>query len=256
MSKISNSQSRVTRNNVTRAVRLSVFRFLSDFGFRLSVFSTLSLLLLLPFLTHAEPAPPLERWLEAQSKLTTWSADFVQTRSLKALAHPLTSEGKLWYAAPDQFRWELGTPAQTIAVRRPDRMLLLYPRLKRAEIYPVSGQAQGQWREMLALLEAGFPRSSEELQKHFQIVSRSKTGDLHEITLQPRTADARRWMPQMKIVFSESDWLLRATELHFADGSILRNEFSNIRTNPELPANLFSPEIPDGFKVTEAGKRR
>jgi outer membrane lipoprotein-sorting protein len=207
------------------------------------------------FVTRAEPAP-LERWLEAQSKLTTWSADFTQTRSLKALAQPLSSEGKLWFAAPDQFRWELGSPAQTIAVRQPDRMILLYPRLKRAEIYTVSAQAQGQWREMLALLEAGFPRSLDELQSRFQIVAQTQTNDLHEITLQPRTADSRRWMPRMKIAFSEADWLLRATELHFADGSILRNDFSNIRANPELPPNLFTPEIPADFKVSEPGKRR
>jgi outer membrane lipoprotein-sorting protein len=175
---------------------------------------------------------------------------------LKALAQPLTSEGRMWFSAPDQFRWELGSPAQTIAVRQPDQMLLLYPRLKRAERYPLSGGGAGQWREMLSLLEAGFPRNEQELKSRFNIIAHEQKNDLHEITLQPKSPQARRWMPRMKVAFSETDYLVRATELHFADGSTLRNDFANIQKNAEIDAALFDPEIPPDYKTAEPGKKR
>ena len=50
----------------------------------------------------------------------------------------LTESGKVWFAEPNRFRWELGHPPKTIAVRATDEMLLLYPLLKRAERYPLN----------------------------------------------------------------------------------------------------------------------
>src|SRR2546427_2688379 len=64
----------------------------------------------------------LTAWLSAQTNIQTWSADFTQTRTLKSLTQPLTGTGRVWFAAPNRFRWELGNPAQTIAVRQPDEM--------------------------------------------------------------------------------------------------------------------------------------
>ena len=59
----------------------------------------------------------LDAWFAAQKDLHSWSADFVQTRILKTLTQPLTAVGRLWFAEPNDFRWELGRPAQTIALR-------------------------------------------------------------------------------------------------------------------------------------------
>src|SRR5881275_289400 len=81
----------------------------------------------------------LTTWLNAQTNIQTWSADFVQTRTLKSLTQPLTAKGHVWFAAPNRFRWELGSPPQTIAVRGTDEMLVIYPRLKHVERYPLSG---------------------------------------------------------------------------------------------------------------------
>src|SRR5881275_532448 len=68
--------------------------------------------------------PVLSSWLAAQTNFQTWSADFVQTRALKSLAQPLTATGQVWFAAPNRFRWEIGHPPKTIAVRATDEMLI------------------------------------------------------------------------------------------------------------------------------------
>src|SRR5262245_17564050 len=94
----------------------------------------------------------LAQWLNAQTNIQTWSAEVIQTRALKSLTMPLMATGHVWFAAPNRFRWELGNPPQTIAVRQPDQMLVIYPKLKRAEKYPLDGEHTGQWRDTLALL--------------------------------------------------------------------------------------------------------
>jgi outer membrane lipoprotein-sorting protein len=195
------------------------------------------------------------QWLDAQTNIHTWSADFVQTRALKSLAQPLTATGRVWFAEPNRFRWELGQPPQTIAVRQPDEMVVIYPRLKRAERYPLTGDQPGPWRDALALLEAGFPRSQAELKSRFRILSHTVANAMCELTLQPASASARRMMPQIKIAFATNDFSLRATELQFADGSTMRNDFTNAVLNPKLDGALFAPRIEAGYKVVEGLKR-
>jgi outer membrane lipoprotein carrier protein len=203
----------------------------------------------------ADLDPVVAKWLENQPSVKTWSADFVQTRSLKSLTQPLTATGQVWFAAPNRFRWELGQPAQTIAVRAPEELLVIYPRLKRVEKFPLTGQQAGPWREALALLEAGFPRSAAELQSQYLILSQQVAGQKAELVLQPKSAAARKMMPQILIAFDIQTYTLQATELHFADGSKLRNDFRNPVLNPAIDPQRFTPEIPADYKVVEPLKK-
>ena len=202
----------------------------------------------------AESDAVLADWLGAQTNIHSWSADFTQTRTLKALVQPLVAHGRVHFAVPNLFHWELGQPAQTIAVRQPEQLLILYPRLKRAERFPLGGDAAGPWRDALALFEAGFPRSRAELETRFRIVAVKTDAEAGEITLEPKAAGARRMMPEFRLAFGTKDFLLHATELKFADGSTMRNDFTNAVLNPPIPPGLFTPEIPAGFRIADPAK--
>jgi len=197
----------------------------------------------------------LTAWFNAQTNVQSWSAEVTQTRNLKTLTQPLVARGRVWFAAPNRFRWEIGTPPKTIAVREPAQMLVIYPQLKRAERYPLTGEAMGEWKETLALLEAGFPRSRSELEGRFKILSQAASNDVCELVLQPRSAAARRLIPAIKIAFATNDFSLRATELTFADGSRMSNEFTHAQLNPPLNDDLFTPKLADDFKIVEPLKR-
>jgi outer membrane lipoprotein-sorting protein len=193
----------------------------------------------------------LSAWIKAQTNMQTWSADFTQTRTFKSMSQPLTASGHVWFAAPSRFRWELGKPPRTIAVREPDQLVVLYPRLKRAERYPLNTPQAAPWKDTMALLDAGFPRSREELESRFNILSQTTTNHFHEITLQPKAATARRLMPQIKITFDVTDFSLHSTELQFTDNSTMLNVFTNAALNPKLDESLFSPKIGEDYKITE-----
>ena len=154
--------------------------------------------------TSESPSSTLVQWLAAQTNLQTWSADVTQVRSLKTLAQPLTARGQVWFAAPNRFRWELREPSPTIAVRQPEQLLVIYPKLKRAERFPLQGPQAGPWKETMALLEAGFPRSQAQLQSRF-VSARDEVNrndgispQLEEVVVNTDLVDPEKRLPYLR----------------------------------------------------------
>jgi outer membrane lipoprotein-sorting protein len=212
-----------------------------------------ALLLLVAVLTAhaAEQSLVLDTWFSAQTNLHSFTADVIQTRTLKVLSQPLVSTGKVWVVIPNRFRWEIGQPAQTIALRQPDTLFLIYPRLKRAEKYPLNDNQPGPWRDALALLEASFPRSRADLESHFRVLSVTQTNANWELTLQPKSPLARQMMAEIGITVRTNDFSLAATEMKFADGSRMRNDFTNVVLNPVLGEEIFDAKLDPGITVVE-----
>lgn len=195
-------------------------------------------------------ADVLDTWLARQEGLRTWSAQFRQVRQLAVLKEPLVSTGRVWFAEPGLFRWELGNPVQTLALRGTQELAVIYPRLQRAERHAIARLERGPMREMLALLDAGFPRSRGGLEERFRVASvEALDGGVSRVRLEPKSAEARRMMLEVRIEFTPEEQGPRATELRFADGSVLRNEFSAVDVNPALAPDWFAVSIPEGFKV-------
>lgn len=193
----------------------------------------------------------LNSWFASQTNLQTWSADFTQTRALKTLTQPLVAAGHISFAVPNKFRWELGRPARTIALRQADEMYVIYPLLKRAERYPMGDKAPGEWRDMLSLLDAGFPRDRAEFDARFRILSLTETNGSWLLGLQPTSAFARKMMKEIRVGLAMNDFSLTSNEMIFVDGSSMRNDYTNAMLNPPLDAGLFNWQPEPGFKITE-----
>ncbi len=194
------------------------------------------------------------KWFEVQTNLQNWSGDFTQTRTLTVLNQPLVSPGKVWVKR-GEFRWELGQPAQTIVLRRPDQLLIVYPRLKRAEKYPLDAVPTGPMKDALALMDASLPRDRASMEEHFRLVSAALTNSILQITLQPRSEAARKMIGQVMIGFHTNDFMIAATEMKFADGSKLHNDFTNVVVNQPLDPKLFEADVPPDYTVTEPLKQ-
>ncbi len=216
------------------------------------IFGSLLLLLWTLRADGADVDQIISGWLSRQTNIQTWSADFTQTRSLKALTQPLISTGQVWFAAPQSFRWELGKD-QTIAIRTNDTMLVLYPRMKHAERYAFEKAERNEWKDALALLQSGFPRSRAELDSQFKVLSVSETNSLTVLELQPKSPGARKLMPQINLRLNP-DLTLAGTELVFVDGSRMRNDFRNVQPDADVTGK-FDPTVPAGFTLVEPMKR-
>ena len=193
------------------------------------------------------------KWFEVQTNLQSWAGDFTQTRTLTVLNQPLVSHGKVW-VKPGAFRWELGQPAQTIVLRNPNQLLIIYPRLKRAEKYPLDGVPTGPMRDALALLDASLPRDRATMEKSFSLLSAAETNSTLQMTLQPRSEAARKMIGQVVIGFHTNDFTIAATEMKFADGSKLHNDFTNVVLNQPIESKMFEADLPPDFTVSEPMK--
>jgi outer membrane lipoprotein-sorting protein len=193
----------------------------------------------------------LDAWFAAQAGVHTLSADLVQTRTLKTLVQPLITPGHLWFQPPDKFHWELGHPAQTIAIRNGEDMYIIYPRLKRAEHYPLGSSAPAQLRDAMSLLDAGFPSTRAQFDAQFQLQSLADTNGQWVLSLQPHAAGAQKFMPELTVMLDDKNFALAGTELTFIDGSRMRNDFKNIATNAAVDNVLFEEKPPADFHVTE-----
>lgn len=190
-------------------------------------------------------------WLARQTNVQAWRADFRQTRVLKTLAQPLVSTGQVWFVAPQSFRWELGgSPPQSLAIRNGKVLQVIYPKLRRAERYDFGAMKDRQWKDALGLLQSGFPRSRQAFDTEFRLLSIREAEGVQMLELQPRSAGARKLMPRLTLGIGAGDYLLRSTELFFADGSSMRNEFMNGVFDPAV-SNQFDLTLPEGFVLVE-----
>jgi outer membrane lipoprotein-sorting protein len=194
------------------------------------------------------------QWFEVQTNLQSWSGDFTQTRTLTVLNQPLVSHGKVW-VKPGEFRWELGQPVQTIVLRRPDQLLIIYPRLKRAEKYPLDAVPTGPMKDALALLDASLPRDRTTMEKSFALQSAMETNSILQMTLQPRSEAARKFIGQIVIGFHTNDFTIAITEMKFADGSKLHNDFTNVVLNAPIEPKMFEADLPPDYTVVEPLKK-
>ena len=209
------------------------------------------------FLLFTSAAPPalgqdsaaLDGWLESQASIETWRADVVQTRHLRSLARPLESKGEVWFVQPNLFRWQLGEPPRTIAVRSEEELTIAYPRLARAEVYPFGENLDAAWQQAMALLEVGFPSDAAAFKARYELLSSERIDGADHFRLRPKSAAARRLIGEVLLVVSAEDSLLLATELTFPDGSRMRNDFSAHQIDPEIDPALFALRLEEGYEV-------
>lgn len=203
-----------------------------------------------------EGDPALNLWLTRQSGVKTWSAKVVQTRKLKSLVRPLESKGEVWFKQPNRFRWQLGSPPRTIAIRTEAELVVVYPRLKQAERYAMDEALDPSWKQVMALLDVGFPTDPEAFRAQYELVSSEEVEGVRRFELQPAARAARRLLDRIRLEVAVEDQTLLATELVFADGSTMRNRFSQHRFNVALDPGLFEAEIGEDFQVERPLERR
>ena len=192
----------------------------------------------------------LDEWLTKQVAIKTWTADVVQTRKIKSLLRPLESKGQVWFVQPNQFRWQLGDPPRTIAVRTQQELLIVYPKLKQLERYPFDRIENPAMQQALALLEVGFPSDPERFHARYELLSVTTSDNVRRFELQPKDKQARRLLAKVRLEVSTGELTLLATELEFPDGSTMRNRFSNHSLNVEIDASLFKVDT-KGYQVAE-----
>jgi len=199
----------------------------------------------------AEELAPLQVMLAAQRSVHSLSADFTQIRALRTLRSPLLIKGKLWFQAPNDFRWELGEPPKTILIGTHQGVIIIHPSKNQAEKRPLSSST-GSFSDSSSLGMMPLPGEGtvEEFQKKMQVLSIKTSGSRCHVEMLPRDPAAARGLASINFDFDRvtGHWL--SFELVTREGSSLINEFSNVQINPKIPREIFEYDL-SGFKVTD-----
>lgn len=205
------------------------------------------LIFLLPIISlTSSPADvvPLDAWLRRQVSVTTLDSTFVQERRLPALKVPISTPGRLTFAKPDKMRWQLGEPAETIAVSDGKILTLMdIPTKTARRIGLESPQAL-----RFSLLSGKAFQSPEKFYATFDLVESRVTAGIHQYTVKPKDRRLRRQVPWIFLDIDLRRNELRALEMELQDGSRLRTVFSNPRYDAKLDSSLFHPDL-SGYQV-------
>ena len=196
---------------------------------------------------------PVESWLGRMAGMKSVEATFVQQRYLRTLRKPLTTSGHLWLQYPKNFRWELGDPPSTIAIRNQDTLMVLEPKKKRAQRFSLvtkEGKDSSPVPASIRSVSRSFPRSMKELEEHFNILGLEKNGKVYDLTLKPKDKSLSFAMRRVVFFIDAEKYHLHGFEIQFKDKSRIRTTFTRQLFNPTIPDGLLNPDI-KGYKVSD-----
>ncbi len=194
---------------------------------------------------------PVGKWIAGQRELQSLTADFVQTRSLKTLRDPLANPGRLYFRAPDAFRWELGQPARAILLRNRDHVFLIEPAKKKATRFSASALEPKSGTQGLLMMKFPMAKNVEDFKAQFDVIDLQEIENDCEVSLLPKDANARKFLQSLTFRFVKSTGELRFFEMTTREGSKLRNDFSHVRVNEKIDPAIFEYDLA-GFEITDA----
>lgn len=200
--------------------------------------TTLGVLVISTICSHANTAA-LDAWLVRQTKIRTLQCDFIQERKLPSLKKPLSTPGQFIYQSPNKVRWQLGDPAESLAVSDGNLFTLVDFTKRQAKRVAVdSPQAM-----RFSLLSLEGLRSPKEFNESFELVAHREVLGIHQYTLKPRNRQMRRSLPWVFLDIDPKRNELRAMELELQDGTRIRSVFYKPHYNVDLPKNAFEVDL-------------
>ncbi len=181
----------------------------------------------------------IDGWLDRQATMTSLDASFTQERKLPSLKEPVTTQGKITFAKPDKFRWQLGVPAQTLAVSDGATVTMIEEADKSAkQVAADSPQAA-----RFSLLSGKAFQDKSGFYDAFEIIETRTTDGIYQVTMKPKDRRFRSHVPWIFIDIDPKKMELRVMELELQDKSRVRTIFSNPKFNTKLPEALFKPDL-------------
>jgi outer membrane lipoprotein-sorting protein len=197
--------------------------------------------------TQLTPAEVLKQLQTKAETLKSLQGNFEQRKFSRLLITPMESEGHLFWQPPGRLRWEVVQPAPLTLVAQGDRILLLYPDLKKASLYrqPFGG----------GLLEriTGATDDPEAFQRQYRIqvalVAQGGSGRWIQMTMEPKSARQARYFKRLEIKIDPNTWLPEEISILESGKDWTVIYLSNLQENIELPDGLFSVKPPKDFQV-------
>jgi len=201
-----------------------------------------------------EDISPLRAMIALQKSIHTLSADFTQSRSLKTLRDPLISHGKLWIQPQQFFRWELGTPPKTIVIGTPTEITVIQPFKKTASKKIRSSSIGGtDTSEAFGMMSLPGNGDFDDFQREVRILRTENSAGIFHVEFIPKNTEQVRGLTAIRLDFNSQTGQWIRLEFLTRDGSSIRNDFTDIKTNQKVDPHLFGYNL-TGFRISDEKK--
>jgi len=205
--------------------------------------------------THLTAAEVLDQLQAKANTLKSLEGSFEQRKYSRLLVRPMESEGKLFWQPPGRFRWEVVRPAPLTLVVREDKILLLYPDLKKVTLY--RGPSGVGFLDRIT----GVTGDPQTFQRQYgievELVARGDDRRWIQMNMEPKSAKHARYFKRLEVKIDPETWLPNEIAILEGNDDWTLIYLSNLTENSRLSDSLFSVEPPEGFQVQsyQSGRR-
>ncbi|MFA6038288.1 MAG: outer membrane lipoprotein chaperone LolA [Legionellales bacterium] len=198
----------------------------------------IGLVILSLFFANAVYADAAVQALDKQlSSTQSFEAHFVQATQSSQFGNQIT-QGEMALQRPGKFRWQITKPDQQLLVSDGKQLWIYDQDLEQVIIQPVNQRLD----ETPALLLAGKVDSIQEFFKVSQFTS-TKPGQWYELKSLDRDGLVD------KVILNFDNNTIQSMQIFDNLGQRTNITFSQIKTNPNFPANYFSFKAPAGVEI-------
>lgn len=175
----------------------------------------------------------------ASRSVQSVTAEFTQTKHLKMLARPITSEGKLYYHRPGEFRWEYVTPIKSVLIKNKRGISRVTWRGGKFQ-----AEAETKLKPVQMVLEQMEQWLRGDFTKSTLFEPSLEAGPPARVKLVPRDKALSQFIQFVYVSMSTTPGVADSVEIWEGPDSVTRLKLKNVKLNQPLPAHIF--EIPAG----------
>jgi outer membrane lipoprotein carrier protein len=202
-------------------------------------------ILLFPFLCFPQTAEDVVLRLEKNLRsIQNLEANFVHTYYSAMVTTPLEEKGKLYFQKPDKMRWEYKDPENNIYLYKGDRYQAYFP--EDNQLIRGSLSEENQETEILDIL-TGQKTLLEFYSVEFSPFPTDKPQNA-QIKLIPKQDEDDSFI---LLEIDKIRWLIQKAVFIDWEGNKTEFQFDQIKTNIELPKNIFELKLPPDVEIIE-----
>lgn len=171
---------------------------------------------------------------EIANQTQSLQSDFVQIKHLEVLSEDIESEGKLFYKANNNLRWEYNSPLNYLIVLRNNKVYIKDE--GKVSSFDLSGKKDFQKinEMMMGSIQGDLFVAQED---YSYIFKESKTAFLVE--MYPKEKKVKDFMKSIHIFFSKKDYAVEQVKMLEQSGDYTLMKFKNQKTNAKLSDKIF-----------------
>lgn len=168
------------------------------------------------------------------AQTTTLQSDFTQIKHLDVLSEDIESQGKLYYKADNNLRWEYTSPLTYLIILSNGKVSIKDE--GKVSNYDLSGNKDFQKinEMMIGSIQGDLLVNEEDYQYEFQ-----ENSTTYLVKMYPKQKKVQEFMKSISIYFSKKDYSVQQVKMLEQSGDYTLMKFQNKKTNANISDKVF-----------------